>query len=618
LLALRDHIKATGWKGADDDENAPTPEKIDAYFLQNTLETGSRRPKLVLRRGDNDTLQAMITGTAMPAEPSVRIVEAYELFRELVATMEPGVTYTGVGKLVLVDVSLDRNLDDPQLVFESLNSTGVDLSQSDLIRNFILMKLPEAEQTRLYTQFWSQIESLFRGAEQTFDAFARDYIALKTRTSKQPRADDIYFVFRNAWPGLLKASGSVEAQVAEMLRYATSYAAFALGRAPDSPLHRAMQRLHQLVDVPAMLVMCVHDFYCQKVLSQEQAVDAVRTLESYVLRRAVCRQQTRGYWQVFANLAYALDPAQPLDSLKVGLGRLDGTYKSVGDAEFRRALEHDDIYSLRGVCRFLLDWLENHGSKEPTPLEKLSIEHIMPQSLDSEWRTMLGVQAKEVHEAWLHRLGNLTLTGYNSEYSKRPFAEKKTMAGGFDDSAVRLNKYVRQQEQWTEQQMLERGRSLASAALEIWPELKVPAPLLRAAAERDLRQRAAETAQRVVPMTPKAKALYEALERALAGLGEMIVIRDEASISYHWPEFFMEVLPRRNRLTLIMPLEFSELEAPPDFANDMANWKFIVNAQHSGGVFLSITKEEEVAKAMPIIGKALQKVRSEAENTASA
>jgi hypothetical protein len=193
LIALRNHIRESGWTGT---EHGPTAKRVEAYFLKNVQEEGDREHKLVLRRHDQATLEALLDGHELPAQASERIRENYEFFRGQLSNADPERVYNGIGRLVVVDVTLDRVTDDPQLIFESLNSTGMDLSQSDLIRNFILMRLPEREQTRLYETYWTKIENLFRGSERTFDAFVRDFIALRTKASKQEKADEIYFAFR--------------------------------------------------------------------------------------------------------------------------------------------------------------------------------------------------------------------------------------------------------------------------------------------------------------------------------------------------------------------------------------------------------------------------------------
>ena len=227
LAALRDHIRETNWIGLDGD---PTPKRIDAYFLKNVQEEGEREQKLVLRRHDQATLRAVIDGKESPESPSEHILENYKFFRERLSGADPAEVYRGVGRLLIVDVALDRQTDDPQRIFESLNSTGVDLSQSDLIRNFILMRLPEKEQTSLYQTYWSKIEALFQNSEWIFDAFARDYVALHTQASKQEKASDIYYAFRDFFPDFTGKNGGLDNALADMLRYARYYASFNLGR----------------------------------------------------------------------------------------------------------------------------------------------------------------------------------------------------------------------------------------------------------------------------------------------------------------------------------------------------------------------------------------------------
>ncbi len=155
-----------------------------------------------------------------------RIRDNYDFFRERLYEADPEAVYRGIGRLVVVDVTLDRGTDDPQLIFESLNSTGLDLSQSDLIRKFILMRFPEREQTRLYETYWSKIENLFRGSERMFDAFVRDYIALPALASKQEKADEIYFAFRREFGSIGSDATYLDTLLQELLRFARYHAAF--------------------------------------------------------------------------------------------------------------------------------------------------------------------------------------------------------------------------------------------------------------------------------------------------------------------------------------------------------------------------------------------------------
>lgn len=605
LLALRDHLAQTGWRGS---ENDPTAKKVEANFLKNIFEEGMRQYKLVLRRHDQATLQALLDRTELPAQPSVRIQENYDFFCDQLAAADPAQIYTGISRLVIVDVTLQHGFDDPQLIFESLNSTGFDLSQSDLIRNFILMRLPEKEQTYFYEQYWSKIEALFRGSDSIFDSFVRDYVALKTKASKQEKASDIYQAFRMRFAGLVEQLGGIEALLADMRRFAGYYAAFSIGGHKSASLADALARLRRLVDAPALLVMTLFDCYDHHhTLSEAAFLEALTVLESYIFRRAICGEQTRGYWQVFANIAYKVQPATPLESLQVEFARLRENYRFPSDDEFRRELHERDLYGLR-VCSYLLERLENDGRKEPSNTSGYSIEHILPQNenLPSAWRDMLGPEWPAIQKAWLHRLGNLTLTGYNSTYSDRPFADKQRMRNGFSESAVRLNKFVREQTVWTPVEMARRSELLVAQALKIWPPLVVEDALLEAARLRDLRELAERRDVSKVAMTATAKALFEALRSALFAIDSTILeVAEAKSVSYYGPDFFLEVLPRTHRLLLILPLHFNEVNAPADFIKDAAQWKFFFYAKHEGGVLLDLDKADLIVQALPVIQQAL-------------
>ena len=605
LAALRDHIVQTEWSGTED---GPTARRIEAYFLKNVEEEGRRQPKLVLRRHDQATLQAILDGNESPQNFSERIQDNYDWFRDRLAEADPELVHHGINRLRIVDVTLNRGTDDPQLIFESLNSTGMNLSQSDLIRNFILMRLPEAEQTRLYETYWSTIEGLFCGSDRTFDAFVRDYLALRSRATKQEKADKIYFAFRRAFGSIGTEPERLDELLEDLLRFSCYHAAFSLGAHAAEPLREPLKLLRRLVDVPAILIMRL--FECHDVhgtLELDAFADAIKLIESYVFRRAICGEQTRGYWQVFANLAYQIDPDCPLKSLEVGLARQRDAYRFPDDAEFHQALTDRDVYGKR-VCFELLDRLENDGSKEPTDTSNYSIEHIMPQNenLSPEWVEMLGADWSDIQRQWLHRLGNLTLTGYNSKYSDRPFAEKKTISGGFEESSVRLNKYIREQAQWTPAEMKARGERLARRAISIWPRLEVDAALVRAAEIEDMQRRAKRRDVGKVQMTEEARVLFEQLRAVVLEIdSDIIEIAEEPnSVSYHGPEFFLEVLPRKDWINLLLALDFNEAKDPHGIAEDASQRKFFFYARYEGGVNIPIWSTDTIESALPIIRQA--------------
>ena len=603
MAALRDHIIETGWST---DGDGPVAKKIDAYFLRNPLEDGEKAFKLQLRRHDNATLQAIIAGSALPDAPSANLRENYELFRDLLKEADPAQVYAGINRLMLVDVTLERGVDDPQLIFESLNSTGVNLSASDLIRNFILMSLTEKEQTRLYRDYWGKIEDLFRGSDRVFANFIRDYLALRSKSAKLERSDLVYTAFRRAFGGIGHDPAALEALLVDLLRRARQYAAFAVGSGTDERA-RAFAQLRHLADVPAILIMRLLEVQeVNKTLPEPQLLEALRLIESYLLRRAVIGAQSRGYGLEFAKLAYRIEDTQPLASLKAALARMPAAYAFPENAEFERALLEGDLYHKR-VCKQVLDGLENRDSKEQSDTSAYSIEHIMPQNekMPEPWRLMLGEGWKGVHQTWLHRLGNLTLTGYNSTYSDKPLAEKQTIEHGFRQSSVRLNQDVRDATVWTEVQMRARGERLAARALDIWPRLDADTKMIREMEREELKARAASRNLDRVEMTDAAKAMFDTLRaRIRADFPEVIEMAETKTVSYHDPEFFLEVIPRKRGLSLLIGIDYNEVDGPDETVRDTGNYSFVTNASYQGGVLINLRDGDPLDLAMRVVTQA--------------
>jgi uncharacterized protein with ParB-like and HNH nuclease domain len=251
LTAFRDRLKTT-----ESSDDWPTPEAIEDRFLRNRHAKGDRRAKLALRRADHETLCALVDGKAPPSTTARNIDDNYKFFVERLADADLAAVWRGVAKLVVVHVSLSRGQDDPQLIFESLNSTGMDLTQADLIRNFVLMRLDEDQQSRLYAEHWQPMEALFGARYRTdFDKFVRDYLTLQLRPSKQLRADTIYQHFRTFFGRELE-SRSVEDVLADLGRFARYFASYTLDRETSGAVKEAAAGLRSLVDVATPTVMC--------------------------------------------------------------------------------------------------------------------------------------------------------------------------------------------------------------------------------------------------------------------------------------------------------------------------------------------------------------------------
>ncbi len=603
LAALRDHIRHTGWTGSDD---GPTADKIDSNYVRNAHERGSKQYKLVLRRHDDATLRAIIDGNTQdpPANASRHLLDNYHFFREQLENQDPEVLFFGINSLILVDIVLHRPADDPQLIFESLNSTGLDLSQADLIRNWLLMNLDDDNQEVLYSKYWVPIEKWFRRVPWALDDFLRDYIALRTRARKAETFDRIYVAFRREFSKDRGSIDTLEHLLVHLHRFARYYSAFIPGSSAWPGLHESLARVRRRSLAPALLVMQLLAHHDDGKLSEEEFKEAMRLLESYLFRRAVCERPSNSYWQHFADLAYTIRNDRPLASLKVRLhNKRKSNYSFPTDEEFEGALIDDDIYGKR-ACWSLLEGLENYDTRELTNCYTLSIEHIMPQNpnLRSEWRKMLGKDWRGVQARWLHRLGNLTLTGYNSMYSDRSFEDKKNMEGGFNQSAVRLNADVRDKSQWTASEMEARGHVLAKRAMRVWPALSVPGRMQREINELDLRERANRRRPEHVEMTDQARSLFLEWKRTMGlGTSDVIEVSERKSISYHDPDFFVEVLPRKYYLLVIVPVDFSEIDDQTGFVRDTREWKFIPNARHAAGVAMEIWNIEQIERSKPVV-----------------
>ena len=606
LVALRDHIGGIGWVGEE-----PTQEQIDRYFLKNQLERGNRNYRLALRRNDDETLRALLDGHDLGkvSNTSDSIVDAYEFFREQLKSPQGDIVeiYRGIGRLHVVDVKLEQHLDNPQLVFESLNSTGVDLTESDLIRNYLLMGLQEAEQTRMYDQYWSEVETLFRDAGSSADVFLRDYVAFQRKYTTQIRADRIYSEFKKFWQS--ENLKSLEKRLKDIVRSAGFYASFLQPeRIETKSIRDAMSSVRRLGLVHATPVMRLYECYERKTLSQEDFVKALNLMESFLVRRSVLQLQTRNYWSVFARMAHAIDEEQPFTSFQVALARQN--YKFPTDQDFMMALQERDLYDLR-ICWHILSQLENAGYAEPSPTTEYSIEHIMPQWIDGvpEWRHMLGDECEDVHRTWLNRLGNLTLTAYNSAYSNRPFHEKKAVKGGFAQSAVRLNEYVREQSKWTQTEMRKRGRILAQRALQIWPSHGADEKMVAADKLRELRVQSTKRNADSLTMRFSVRSLLHSIRDSIQDLGESVEVVERKSVCYYdgSANFFAETLPMSSYVRILIPVDFDEVYDPEGIAGDVTMWKFLPNVVHRDcGVFINVWATKQIPAAVAMIRQARQ------------
>jgi len=591
------------------------PPMIREYYLINRLQKGDKRFKLLLSDTDRVTLMALVDPTAAvpPPEPSIRIRDNHQFFLDQLChpSTDLAVVCRGISKLLVVDVALSRDQDNPQLIFESMNSTGRELSQADLIRNYVLMGQPPELQERLYTLHWRPMELAF-GQEaysgNEFSAFMRDFLTLKT--AEVPRLDLVYEVFKQYERQPAVAEAGIEALLSDLHTTASCYCRVALGQEPDPQIKDAFHNLRELkVNVVTPLLLELYADHETGLLSREELLEALRLLEAYVFRRAVCAIPSNSQQKTFATFSRALrrERGDYLPSFKAHLLSLPSYRRFPSDEEFRRDLQVRNLYKFNKSCSYWLRRLENHQRKEPIAVADYTIEHILPQNpvLPSAWRDALGPAWAQVQEEWLHRLGNLTLTGYNPELSDRPFLEKRDHPeGGFRTSPLRLNQGLGQLQRWDLVAMRMRGETLAARALEVWPSPQLSAEQRQA--YQTPRRREAVYSLSDHPQLANAPllAVFLALDAGIRALDPNITQEVlKLYIAYKAETNFVDIVPQAKRLRLSLNMPFPELDDPKGLTKNVTG----IGRWGNGDVELGVTSLEEVPYAIGLIRQSLER-----------
>lgn len=592
-----------------------SPAKLRNRYLVNPDEDGDRHQKLVLTQTDRTTLGAALSGAEYPQHASVRVVQNLELFRGLFEEHRDDLEALcrGLAKLVIVDVSLTRGQDNPQLIFESMNSTGKELSQADLIRNFVLMGLEPKLQTHLYEKYWRPMELDF-GQEKyqsDFDLYMRHY--LTTKTGEIPRIGDVYEKFKLYANSPSVAEAGVEALVADLRTYAKYYCAMALGNEADSALAEAFADLRELkVDVAYPLLIELYADYAAGSLTGLDLLSLVRTVESYVFRRQICSIPTNSMNKTFAQLAAKLDKDRYVESFTAQMLLLQSYRRFPGDEEFIRELSTKDLYHVR-TRSYWLRRLENFDRKEKVNAGEYTIEHILPQNeeLRSEWRTDLGEEWRRVQQQWLHTLGNLTLTGYNSEYSDRPFAEKRDMAGGFKVSPLKLNAGLGQVEVWNEAAILGRAATLSQRALKVWKPSVLAAEVLQTHAPTKTPQPIGYTIEDHPKLLASPVAsIYNAFRTAVLELDPCVSEEfRKLYVAFKAETNFVDVVPKSDALRLTLNMKFAEVIDPDGRCEDVAS----LGHWGNGDVEIRLDSVEDLPYIMGVVRQSFEQQMGGAE-----
>lgn len=383
-----------------------------------------------------------------------------------------------IKKLEVINIRLDED-DDPQLIFESLNSTGLDLSEADKIRNYLLMSLAPVEQDNLYTRFWNPIEEFTKYEPSSF---VRDYLTMKQ--GKIGRIDKIYFIFKEyAETANIDRATLLE----DMYHYAKIYNHVDTAKVGTDKLNRKLNQLRTLDSTIAYpFFMAFFDYASKVELAETEIYQVLDVIEAYWARRIICNLPSNVLNKVFATLhrdvlnyvdkSSGYSTNSYIDVLTYVLLKKGGSSVFPSDDEVKGDFKTRQVYKMPVNSRmFILERMENQDNNERHDVVKelteknITIEHIMPQTLSSKWKATLGDDWERIHEQYLHTMANLTLTGYNSQYSNLTFIEKKNMQKGFKDSAFRLNNFVKSCEQWTETELKARQKELQNVFMRLWP-----------------------------------------------------------------------------------------------------------------------------------------------------
>lgn len=596
LLTIRYRLES----GSLDDP--VSPEQIDDLYLRNRYGKELSAYRVLLTQTDKETLMALVDSQDPQGNTSVRILENFHFFREKIESADLSMVWKGIKKLMIVDVHLQQGIDNPQMIFESMNSTGKALTQADLIRNFVLMGLPHDLQTRLYLDYWRPMEVEFGSENYTkdFDEFMRYYLVIHTGNVRIRRGD-VYDEFK-----AYSRKHEVEKLLDSLKEFAVYYCRIALGGEADPQLANALHDIRELrADVCYPMVMELYQDYQNHVLNREDFLTILRLVESYVFRRVICDIPTNSLRQTFATFMRQVKKDRYLESVQAVFLLLPSYRRFPGNEEFIRLIQTRNLYKFNRRSYWLRRF-ENFGRKERVQVQEYTIEHIMPQNekLSPQWQEDLGKDWKRLHEQYLHTLGNLTLTGYNSEYSDKSFQEKRDMEGGFKQSPLKINQGLGTLECWNETSIRNRAETLARTAAKIWAVPEVPQDILDAYKPKAPEGTAYSLADHPHLSGGPTRDLFEAFRTQVLALDECVTEEFlKIYIAYKAETNFVDVVPQVKRLRLSLNMAFPEIDDPRGICKDVTQ----LGRWGNGDVEVFLEHQEDIPYVIGLVRQSLEK-----------
>ncbi|GAA9771696.1 DUF262 and DUF1524 domain-containing protein [Helicobacter pylori] len=601
LTALRNHL-------------SDKRKEIEDHYLINSDKGGDKKFRLILSESDKDTLLDLIDkDRRKPSELSLKIVENFELFEEWIRknTGKLETIFKGLEKLTIVWIALTKKEDDPQLIFESMNSKGMELTQTDLIRNYIVMETEAEKQEDFYNQYWRAMEEDFKQNEKQnekkekklFNRFDRHDLTIKT--GKIPNINRVYVAFKDYQQ---KEGIEIEALLQDLQKYCRYFCQIVSKKEADEDkdLNKALGFLVDLdMDVVYPLLLELYSDYSDGVLSQQDFRCSIALIESYICRRAVCGIPSNGLNKLFASFTKHIQKDEYFESLKAHFGSLTKEQRFPNDDEFRNSFITRDFYKkFKKKTKCFLERLEYFDTKESVNTQKCTIEHIMPQELTEEWERDLGENFQAIHDKYLHTIGNLTLTGYNLEYSNKSFQEKRGMEKGFKDSPLRLNQGLRDLKSFGEEQIKKRANDLADLALKIWTYPKLDAETLEKYKPKKDKKEKEVYDLNSYKFGSHSRELFDILSKEIKALDERITENfNQDYISYKFSKNFVDIVVQTKDLKLYLNMKFNELQDEKNLARDMTNKGHLGN----GDIEVKLETKENIPYCLGLIKQALEK-----------
>lgn len=454
-------------------EDESLKDQIYEDFLVDKYQPQEKRMKLKPIKNDQKAFSKLFNSKDDYIKDSNLTIN-YSYFYERIQKQEITIDelFDAICRLEIINITLN-NEDNPQLIFESLNSTGLDLSEGDKIRNYILMGLPKQKQDEYYEKYWNCIEKC---TKYDVSSFIRDYLSVKQLVI--PSQKKVYINFKKY---VEDSSLKIIEILEDLLSYAKRYNILLCGKTSSKELNSCINRLNRLeTTVTRPFFLEVLRLYDENQINLNEVAEAFSITESYLFRRTICDLPTNALNKIFLLLnreimRYDGTDSNYIEKLKFALLSKKDRARFPNDDDFSLMFTEKPIYQMNSKNKiYILERLENFGTLEDKDIYRhydegeYSIEHIMPQHLTPAWIKELGDSYEEIHDTWLHRIANLTLTAYNSKYSNSTFVEKKTMKNGFEDSGIRLNTYVSKKDKWTLDELRDRNDYLLKRALDIW------------------------------------------------------------------------------------------------------------------------------------------------------